>query len=352
MSVPYDETVLTANVPAGAPGREPASTAGAHHAPAAGGLASTSRLSGRPVARAALGAACISSSAILVTLAHVGPATTAFYRCALALPVLALLALLEQRKNGPRPVRRRISAWVAGLFLAADLILWNHSIADVGAGVATVLGNLQVLFVAVLAWLLFQERPGRRYLIMLPVVLLGVVLVSGLVGGTAAGLDPLAGIGYGVGTSAAYAGFLLILRQTAGPARHIAGQLADATAAAAVGSLLLGLAFGGLQLHIPWPSFGWLLALALMSQTIGWLLITSSLPRLPAALSSLLLLLQPAAALVLADVVLGERPTLIQVLGAVLVCAGVLAVTRVRSARRPAGRLPLDRPQAVTANST
>jgi drug/metabolite transporter (DMT)-like permease len=352
MSVPYDETVLTANVPAAAAGRDLAGASGGSQAEEPGRLASSFRLTDRPVARAALGAACISSSAIMVTLANVGPATTAFYRCLLALPVLALLAVLEQRKKGPRPVRRRVGAWVAGLFLAVDLILWNHSIADVGAGVATVLGNLQVLFVAILAWLLFREWPGRRYLTVLPVVLLGVVLVSGLVGSRAAGLDPLAGIGYGAGTSAAYAGFLLIMRQTAGPARHIAGQLADATAGAAVGSLLLGLAFGGLQLRIPWPSFGWLLILALMSQTAGWLLITSSLPRLPAAVSSLLLLLQPAAALVLADIVLGEQPTLIQVLGAVLVCAGVLAVTWTRSPRRPAGRLPVGQPQAVTANST
>jgi drug/metabolite transporter (DMT)-like permease len=352
MSVPYDETVLTANVRASAPDSEPAGSSGAFQALRLSRM-SPSRIAGRPVARAALGAACISSSAILVTLANVGPATTAFYRCLLALPVLVPLAVLEQRKNGPRPLKRRVSAWAAGLLLAVDLVLWNHSIADVGAGVATVLGNLQVLFVAVLAWMLFRERPGRRYLIMLPVVLLGVVLVSGLVGGRAAGLDPLAGIGYGFGTSVAYAGFLLILRQTAGPAKHIAGQLADATAGAAIGSLVLGLAFGGLQFHIPWHSFGWLLLLALMSQTVGWLLITSSLPRLPAAVSSLLLLLQPAAALVLADIVLGEQPTLIQVLGAGLVCAGVLAATWARSARpQAANRLAIDQAQAVTANST
>jgi drug/metabolite transporter (DMT)-like permease len=76
-----------------------------------------------------------------------------------------------------------------------------------------------------------------------------------------------------------------------------------------------------------WHSFGWLLLLALLSQTLGWLLITSSLPRLPAAVSSLLLLLQPAAALVLAGIVLHERPTLLQVTGALLVCLGVLALT-------------------------
>jgi drug/metabolite transporter (DMT)-like permease len=330
MSVPYDETVLTAN----ASGPEPAATA-----------------SSRPAVRAALGAACISSSAILVTLADVGPATTAFYRCALALPALVPLAVAEQRRRGPRPLESRLFAVVAGLFLAVDLVLWNHSIADVGAGVATVLGNLQVLFVTLLAWLVLKERPNRRFLAVLPVVFLGVVLVSGAVGGTAAGLDPAAGIGFGLGTSAAYAVFLLLMRQKAGAGGHVAGQLADATGASAVGALVLGLVFGGFQFHLQWASFGWLLTLALLSQTGGWLLITSSLPNLPAAISSLLLLLQPAAAMVLAAIVLGQRPTLLQAGGAVLVCGGVLAVARVRSARGrpPAGRI---RPQPVTANRT
>ena len=72
------------------------------------------------------------------------------------------------------------------------------------------------------------------------------------------------------------------------------------------------------------------------SQTLGWLLITSSLPRLPAAISSLTLLLQPAAAMLLAAIVLGERPSLIQIAGAVVVCTGVLAVSLTASSPRPA----------------
>ena len=118
------------------------------------------------------------------------------------------------------------------------------------------------------------------------------------------------------------------MRQTAGATRHVAGQLFDATAGAAAGALLLGLASGGLQLAIPWRSLGWLLVLALSSGIIGWLLITSSLPQLPAGLSSLLLLLEPAAALILAAIVLGQRASLIQITGAVLVCGGVLTATR------------------------
>jgi drug/metabolite transporter (DMT)-like permease len=288
----------------------------------------------RPVLLAGLGAACISASAVLVKLAATGTATTAFFRCFLALPVLITLAVLEARRHGTRPLAARLGAVLAGLFLAIDLVLWNHAITEVGAGIATVLGNLQVLFVAFAAWAAFGERPGRRFLMALPVVMAGVVLVSGMIGGTTRGIHPLAGIGYGIGTSVTYAGFLLILRQTSAGTPHAAGPLAEATAGAALGSLLLGLIFGGLRLEMPWPSFGWLLLLSLTSQTIGWLLITSSLPRLPAALSSLLLLLQPAAALLLAAAVLGERPSLFQLAGALLVCGGVLAVSRAATARR------------------
>jgi drug/metabolite transporter (DMT)-like permease len=284
---------------------------------------------------ATLGAACISASAVLVTLADTGPATAAFYRCLLALPVLAVLAALEQRRRGRRPLRVRAGAVFAGLFLAIDLVLWNHAIADVGAGVATVLGNLQVLFVTAAAWALFGERPARRFLLALPVVLAGVVLVSGLVGATHGGLHPLAGIEYGIGTSIAYACFLLILRQATSGTAHVAGPLAEATLGSAAGALLLGLAFGGLALRIPLATLGWLVLLAMTSQTAGWLLITSSLPKLPAAISSLLLLLQPAASIVLAAVVLAERPSLLQVGGAVLVCGGVLAATRPAAAARP-----------------
>jgi drug/metabolite transporter (DMT)-like permease len=297
-----------------------------------------------PLVLAGLGAACISASAILVKLADVGTATAAFYRCLLALPVLASVAVLERRRHGPRGLASHRGAYAAGLFLAVDLVLWNHAIAEVGAGIATVLGNLQVLFVTFIAWLLLRERPHRTVLVALPVVMGGVVMVSGLVGGSMAGIHPLPGIGYGFATSAAYAAFLLIMRRASAGTPHVAGPLAEATAAAAAGALLLGVTFGGLQLQPGWPSFGWLLLLSLTSQTIGWLLITSSLPRLPAAISSLTLLLQPAAAMVLAAAVLRERPSLIQVAGAVVVCCGVLAVARASATGdSPAGRSPAGR---------
>ena len=306
-----------------------AAPAGRGTGPATGGPATGGP---PPVLLASLGAASISASAVLIKLADTGVATAAFYRCLLALPVLAVLAVLEQRRRGPRPPRARLGALAAGVFLAIDLVLWNHAIADVGAGIATVLGNLQVVFVTAAAWLAFRERPGRAFFLALPVVLAGVVLVSGLAD-HAHGVHSLAGVEYGLGTSVAYAAFLLILRQTSAATPHVAGPLAEVTLGAAAGAAALGLVFGGWQLNIGWHTFGWLLLLALTSQTAGWLLITSSLPRLPAALSSLLLLLQPAASILLAAVVLSERPSPLQLAGAVLVCTGVLAASR--AAPRP-----------------
>jgi drug/metabolite transporter (DMT)-like permease len=324
---------MTGNGPGGGgPGR---GAAGSRGVPAA----DSSR---RALAAASLGAACISASAVLVALARTGPATAAFYRCFLALPVLILLAIAEQRRLGRRQPRARLGALAAGGFLAVDLVLWNHTIADVGAGIATVLGNLQVLFVMAAAWLLLRERPARSFLIGLPVVMAGVALVSGLAGAGAGDTHPLAGIVFGVSTSAAYAAFLLIMRQSSTGSRHVAGPLAEATVGAAVGALLLGVVFGGLRLDVPWPSLRWLLLLSVSSQTVGWLLITSSLPRLPAAISSLLLLLQPVAALALAAAVLSQRPSLSQIAGAALVCGGVLAISRAATSarRRAAGPVP------------
>ena len=283
------------------------------------------RASAWPALQVLAGAVCISPMPVLVTLAHSGPVPTVVYRCGLALPVLGALAIVEQRRRGSRPWRSRAYAFLAGLFLAVDLVLFNHTITDAGAGISTVIGSLYVPIVAVLAWALLRERPGRGYVATLPIVVAGIVLASGIVGGSGTGRHPGTGMVYCAAANIAYAGYLLILRQAAGDTRHVAGQVFDATAGATVGALLFGLIFGGLQLAIPWHALGWLLLLSMVVQVAGWLLITASLPQLPAALSSMLLLLQPAGAMVLGAVVLSQRPTALQVTGAAIACGGVIA---------------------------
>ena len=293
----------------------------------------------RPVLVALLGALCIAWSGPLVRLADVPPATAATLRCLLALPLLALLARREDRRLGPLPVRTRQVGALAGVFFAVDLVLWHHVIAAVGAGLATVLGNLQVLVVAAVAWWLLGERPTHRLLASIPVLLLGVALVSGALGGATYGRDPRLGVLLGLATSVAYALFLLVLRQGSSDLRRLAGPLLWATVSATASAALLGLALGELVLP-SWTALGWLAVLALTAQVLGWMLISSSLPRLPAAVTSVLLLAQPVGALVIAAVVLSETPTPVQYAGTALILAGVLAATATRP-RRATTPLPI-----------
>ena len=290
----------------------------------------------RPELTAVAGALTIAFSAILVRLADVAPASAAVFRCAYAVPVLGWLAWREARRHGQRPARARWLAVGAGVFFAADLICWHYAIGDVGAGLATVLGNLQVVLVGLIAWVVLAERPPGRLLLAVPVVFGGVVLISGVIGKGAYGDNPTRGVIFGVATGITYAAFILLLRQSGQDLRHAAGPLFEATATAAIVSVVAGIAIGDVDLVPSWPAHGWLVLLALSSQVLGWLLISRSLPRLPAALTSVLLTIQPVTSVLLGVVILAEAPSGWQLAGVAVVIFGILLATARRSTRSPA----------------
>ncbi len=277
---------------------------------------------------AVLGAVAIAFSSILVRLSHASPTTAAIFRCAYALPALGLIALAEDRRLGARRWADRRVAVAAGVFFAADLILWHNSIEDVGAGLATVLANIQVVLVPLVAWAVLAERPGRNVLAALPLALMGVVLISGVLEHGAYGRDPARGAVFGLGAGLAYVGFLLLLRRGGVDLRRPAGPLLDATLTATVACIVAGLVIGDARLVPRWPSAGWLALLALTSQVLGWLLISTSLPRLAAAQTSLLLTVQPVGSVALATVILGEAPSALQLGGMALVLSALLVATR------------------------
>jgi drug/metabolite transporter (DMT)-like permease len=263
----------------------------------------------------------------------VSPSTGAFFRCLYATPALVLVVRLEGRRS-PRPPsgrRPRVLAAVAGVWLGADLIVWNHAIDAIGAGLSTVLGNTQVVLVALAAWILWGERPGRRMALSAAFVVAGVVLISGVIGSSAYGARPGLGVAYGVLTGVAYAIFILLLRAS-GQGRGPASALLDATAASAATCFVVGVAIGDLDLTPGWHATGWLVLLALTSQVLGWLLISASLTRLPAALTAITLTLQPVATVVFSAIILGESPSAWQVAGVAVILASVLVASTARRA--------------------
>ena len=287
-------------------------------------------LSERPILAILAGALAIAFSGILFRVAHVSPTTGAFFRCAYALPVLWPLARLEDRRYGPRPLKQRALAWLAGLLFAVDLVAWHQGIEEVGAGLATVLGNLQVVLVGLLAWAILREKPPGRSLAAIPVALLGVILISGAFEHGAYGRNPGLGVAYGILTAVAYSAFLLVLRGGNRDLRRPAGPLFDATLVSALATIPIGVVWGNLDWTPGWKAQGYLLLLALSSQALGWLLISITLPRLPAALTSVLLTFQPVLTVLFAWAILSESPSGLQLGGVALVLSGLLIVSAVR----------------------
>jgi len=300
----------------------------------------------RPRLAALIGALCIAFSGIFYRFAEVTPATATVFRCLYGLPILALVGWYEHRRFGALPRRAVWLAVIAGVFFAGDLLSWHHAVDAVGAGLATVLGNLQVLVVGLAAWVVFKERPPRPFLLALPIVLVGVVLISGVIGKDSYGVNPQLGVTLGIFTALAYAGYLLIIRRGSNDLRRPAGPVAISTASTALVAIVVGAFLGELDPIPAWPSHGWLALVGVTSQSIGYLVISVSLPRLPAALTSIILLAQPVATVILARLLLKEDPSIEQLLGVALVVGGIAVATV------PVGRLrdkAMGRPSAASS---
>lgn len=291
-------------------------------------------------------AVMISFSAVFIRLADVSASTAAFFRPAYALPLIALLYAFT-RRHDTRTRRERLATILAGGLMGVAFTLWAHAIGFIGAGLATVLGNTQVVFVGLLAWLLYRERPPAATVFAVPLVLGGVVLATGVGRPDAYGEQPLMGVAFGVLNALTYTAFLMIFRRTARGLAQPSGPLLDATLGAAVVGLALGLATDpAFDLRPAWPAHGWLLALAVGSQTIAWWAIMAVLPRLPALDTSVILLIQPMLTVVWGWWMFAERLSPWQWAGVAAVLAGV-GVVMLASAMARAGRAPLSRRRAM-----
>jgi drug/metabolite transporter (DMT)-like permease len=276
-----------------------------------------------PRVAALVAAGGLSATGLLFVLSGTAPSTATLFRCLYALPVLWLLTRSEESGSGRRPWSSRRWAFLAGVSFAADLLLFHHSILLLGAGLATVLSNLQVVLVPLAAWGIWGERPTRLQAAAIPIALAGIVLISGVVGGDAYGEDPVLGVILGLGVAATYAAYLLLLRKGRDQA-HAAGPIQDATLACAGTALLAGIVVGDLAMPTTLEAHAWLLLLALTAQVGSGVLLAVALPRLPAVSTSIILLVQPVLSVALGIIILSETPSVGQLAGVGLVIGGVV----------------------------
>ena len=279
------------------------------------------------------GAVAISFSPVFYVYSDTNPSTGAFFRMLYALPALALLAYLV-RKSDTRSSRTRWTAFGAGLILAPDMLSYHSSMIFIGIGIATLIGNSQVIIVTLASWKLFGEKPNQAILVSLPIVIIGLALISGIADTDPYGEDPVKGVVFGTMAAFFYSSFLILFRYSNRELAPSSSVQLDATAGAALGLLVLGLlplssvAIEPLELQPTWPGHGWLIVLAMLCQVAGWLAIAHALPRLPAAHVSFAVLLQPVLTLVWGYVILHqEGHSQNQVIGIFLVLAAIIAVT-------------------------
>jgi drug/metabolite transporter (DMT)-like permease len=271
-----------------------------------------------------LGATFIALSPIFVRVADVGPTASAFWRVALAAPLLWPMLAFSRQPAAAGPHWRLLAA--AGFAFAGDLAFWHWSIQLTAVANATLLANLASLFVTLAVWVLWRQAPTRTFVLGLLAALAGVaVLVRASLGFSATGL---LGDALGVVTALFYAGYLLAvkgLRERGAGTLHLMAVTTTLTA-----SILLPVALASGEPLLPRSAGGWLTlaGLAWISHCAGQGLIAYSLAHLPAAFSSVSLLFQPVMAALFAWLLLSEALAPTQVAGGLVVLLGIYLARR------------------------
>lgn len=276
------------------------------------------------VIQMAFGAMLLSCTGLFVVYAHTAPTVSGFYR--MLFGGVMLLAWVAMR-GAWRSITWR-DLWLAllpAVCFATDLIQWHRSILWVGPGVATLLGNFQVFLMALVGLLFYRERTGPWFL---PGMLLAMIGLWLLVGAHWSVFDAQhrLGVWLALGSALAYTVYLLSFR-------HALKTHAQQSAAQFLGLMSLlsallmwlwGLGEGDSFALQGWRSWSALLALGFFGQMLAWLLMVRAMPRLPASLVGLLLLLQPALAFVLDVMLLGRTTSPGDWIGLLLALAGIL----------------------------
>ena len=280
----------------------------------------------RAIAVAALlaGAAAIGASALFVKVSETGPVATAFWRVALALPILWAWSVIGSRGGhvaGFASERRLIIA--AGLFFAGDLAVWHWSIMLTSVANATLLANLAPIFVTLAVWLLYGRRPTAMFLAGLAAALAGVTVLLGR--DFQAGGGAMLGDFLGVVTAMFYGAYQLTVTRVRSRA---ATSVIMAWSGLVTAVALLPLALASGEQILPYTAAGWakLAGLALISQVAGQSLIAYAMAHLPATFSSVGLLAQPVIAAALAWGLLGETLGWLEIAGAIVVLIGIRIV--------------------------
>ncbi|MFH1729093.1 MAG: DMT family transporter [Pseudomonadota bacterium] len=265
-----------------------------------------------------IGAIMISFSSVFVKLANVAPTAAGFYRMFFGGLVLFLIVIIKSEKFFYN-FRHLFYVILCAAIFALDLIIWHRSIHYVGPGLSTLLAAFQVFFMAGIGLIVYKEKITFKLIIAIPLALFGLYLILGD-NWTGRGDIYRLGVIFGLLTGLTYAAYVVFLRKSQNISKEISGHsnLASITIICAI---ILGITafIQNESFIIPdFTSLSTMLAYGIISQVLGWILISIGILKVPTPIIGLILLLQPTLAFVW-DILFFNRPTkYFEVLGALL----------------------------------
>ncbi|MEM6664779.1 MAG: DMT family transporter [Pseudomonadota bacterium] len=280
-----------------------------------------------------LGALAMGASPIFVRLTDVGPFSSAFWRVAIALPFLWVWMV----RSAARGRTETGTAWrnravlLCGLAFAGDLFFWHLAIMNTTVANATFFATLSPVLVLLAGFLFFGRSILRTHMIGLLLCLTGGALLIG--SSLRFQPDRLTGDVYGVITAFFFAAYILAAARARDDGVGAAALMFWSSAITAAVLLPIALIFD----DVFWPQSvegaAHLLALAVISQVGGQGLLAFALGALSANFTALVIFMEGISAAILGWIVLGEKLTLLEVLGALFIFTGV-GVAR-HAARKP-----------------
>lgn len=303
-----------------------------------------------------IGIIALAFSAPWVKLANFEPATSVLLRCSIGLIALLPFAFREMQKIGKLNKTGIFLSLLAGLFLGIDFTAWNYSIFYVGSGIASILLNLQIIILPALAFIFDREAIPKSFFIIAPIMILGVVMSGGVLESSGPTTGPTTVYGMNIALLGTLAGSLSgvcygIYLYTSRKASQVnMGQIVQpmawATAAQLIAPLVFILLFsdrgfdithgvlvnGALPMNpetvvgdpINTMNWVWMIVLGTLGQAMAWTFVQYGAVKLNSTIVAGLLLLSPIATVaVIAVVMFGEIPSVIQMLGVVLVLGAV-----------------------------
>lgn len=272
----------------------------------------------------ATGAIMVSFSSVFVKFANVAPTAIGFYRMLFGGIVLCIAAKAMKGRLWQGRTHFLL-ALSCGAIFSLDLILWHRSIKYIGPGLATLLSNLEVFFLAGFSIVILKEKVTPKLAASVLMATIGLYLIFGIDWHMSEPHYKI-GIFFGLITALCYAAYVLILRKILSKEAFSVGNLSTLALITLINMFIMGITalLTRESFEIP-DTQSWLalLGYGFIPQVLAWVFISAGLSKISPLQVGLVLILQPVLAFVWDIIFFARYTPCIEILGIILSVGGI-----------------------------